>query len=158
MSKNRCIFRIWDKLSKQYRYSGYVCLVPSKNNPSLFVPEYDNFKLERWTGMIDFEGKEIFEGDVVEGIGSVTGKGQKGKVVWNNNLSCYELIDIDAPTVFCENERKNFVVVGNINERKYNLSKENERLRDALEKIVEKVKTAKIRAIAEEALKGKEDE
>lgn len=54
-------FRAWDKQKKQYRYFGISELM--RQNQIDYA--YSDDELERWTGLVDRNGRKIYENDIV---------------------------------------------------------------------------------------------
>lgn len=115
-------FRAWDKKCNEMfkdtfaiTESGQVIIVEQE---SVFDnPDYvftDDLIIMQSTGLIDENGKEIFEGDVLK-----TYDGELAKVVWNKELACWEaeflgeivclseVADVKCNRSYCE-------IVGNI--------------------------------------------
>lgn len=118
-------FRAWDKENKQFVYwdvtrdpirFGKKVAAISKKEPILEV-EGD---LQQFTGLLDKNGKEIYEGDVVQ-----CGNRHIGILIWDKECACFNVDDYfdssnDYPSMaFMEGQR--FEVLGNINEDKRRL-------------------------------------
>ena len=79
-------FRVWDEDTHEYHrgdfsitQDGKVWLFVDEDNPPMECPS-DNYIVEYSTGLKDKNGKEIYEGDIITGLGY----GQRGLIVWRD--------------------------------------------------------------------------
>ncbi len=84
------------------------------------------FEIMQYTGLLDKNEKEIYEGDII------TGQKARGTVVYNDDLGCYLIAD-----GWSEHGReivwKNLEIIGNIYEHKHLLSRTAEEMEKHLE-------------------------
>ena len=83
-------FRVWDTVKKAMNEVQAIVYTEEKVYPIYFkeIRRYIPFSeaiLMQSTGLIDKNGKEVFEGDVLK-----TYDGELAKVVWNKELACWE--------------------------------------------------------------------
>lgn len=120
-------FRAWDKKSKVLSLVGRIDFF--KRQVSILSPSYhsvgfENIKLMQSTGMLDKNGKEIYEGDILR-----TYDGELAKVVWNVSLGCWEAEFLDeivdlSEVADIQSNRSDCEIVGNIYENRELLEEE----------------------------------
>ena len=114
-------FRAWDKISKNMFPVmmidfGQSYVMIEEINGLWCERDFDEIELMQSTGLIDEDGKEIFEGDILK-----TYDGELAKVVWNKELACWEAEFLDEIVDLSEvadvkSNRSDCEIVGNIYE------------------------------------------
>lgn len=107
-------FRAWDKLRKQMKY-GVECGV----DLGIWVDfgsvlHSDDFEVMQFTGLLDKNGKEIYEGDIINGA-CFNGSYAYGRVVWSNDAA-FLVYSIGKFIEGCNDlyyDVKHFEVIGN---------------------------------------------
>lgn len=120
-------FRAWDKLDKEFTHN-IDCLLDISVPERVFVLDDEGGELiiEQYTGLKDKNGKEIYEGDIVEqfvcGVKTFKDKpcGRRTiwQVRWNEEECCFELHYLSG-SLFGDslmNKDDEFEVIGNIHE------------------------------------------
>ena len=122
-------FRAWDKLAKQFTY-------PDKGYQGHYVLDLngrfqnlqngsggDEYVVQQWTGLKDYESNDIYEGDIVRY--ELDGTVYTQTVGWGNNG--WEMEDTRLYSTPSITNLPNFEVVGNIFENSELLNNELEK-------------------------------
>jgi uncharacterized phage protein (TIGR01671 family) len=124
---NRLKFRAWDKLAKRFTYPDkgyqghYILTLNGEFHNLQNGSGGDEYIVQQWTGFVDAEGKDVYEGDIIGSVnfilknrgvikfGEYCGKG------YYSNDGCGWFIDFKFDSYpFVKNWPKNTIVIGNI--------------------------------------------
>ena len=116
-------FRVWNidgyiSLNKAIHDDIIVIQVPSSSNNSLIEVNWEGVELEQFTGCINKQDVEIYEGDIVEDSLSdnyLNGEYIRGVVVFRYYKFVVSYTHPDG-TVFYDELDSSFIVVGNIHQ------------------------------------------
>jgi uncharacterized phage protein (TIGR01671 family) len=119
-------FRAWDTLAKKFTYpdKGYQGHYVLTLNGEFFNLQNgsggDEYVVQQWTGLKDYERNDIYEGDIVRH--ELDGIVYTQTVEWGNNS--WEMIDTRLYSTPLITNLPNFEVVGNIFEHSELLNNE----------------------------------
>lgn len=125
-------FRIWDKANKEYMRLGATGLDARNGDIIDYYNEGnrlggpEEYDVEQYTGLKDKNGKEIYEGDIVEqfvcGVrkfkGKLCGRRTIWQVRWNKEECCFELHYLSG-SLFGDSmmaDDEDYKIIGNIHE------------------------------------------
>lgn len=86
--KRKIKFRVWDEVGKEFLRNCYIYCNGSVVYKNMYLPS-DEIVFEQWTNAQDSNGKDIYEGDIVELKGAVflDWDVQYAEIVWTNFCS-----------------------------------------------------------------------
>lgn len=111
-------FRAWDNEKKKYFYNVSVLNGVAFYNGKVLSIAFGNVNhvIEQFTGLLDKNNKECYEGDIVA-IYDNTGTQQKYVLEWRQDM--YQIIGIGGPGEWlCLEEFEGCEIIGNIYENK----------------------------------------
>ena len=133
---NRFKFKAWNKKTNKmidlYKITP-LALDAYLKQDGVFLPFDEDFEILQSTGLLDKNGREIFEGDIVDNGKKYTPS--KGAVVYHKASFCVKCIDEESGiyNMVITGQMKNgqVEVVGNIYENKFPMEKTNGQITEA---------------------------
>jgi len=107
-------FRVWDKVKQEWHYF-------TPDNLSMYIKEWTDHRLNgdeflQYTGLKDKQGKEIYEGDVVEVDPVWLECSDKGLIYWDDGRAAFRMSFPDGDIWDINEDIGSSEVIGNIYE------------------------------------------
>lgn len=106
-------FRAWDMVNEKYS-------AEALERSLLYVSELKvgRFLFEQFIGLRDNDGKEIYEGDIVEGklYHRESTIPTMGFIEWDSGYAAFCLANIGGKTLLHNHDRASFKIIGNIHQ------------------------------------------
>ncbi|MGX5378227.1 YopX family protein [Ligilactobacillus sp. LYQ135] len=124
-------YRAWDKREERYIYHVQQCLTLPDNSWQCRMCFFDYLKnddyiVEQSIGLLDIQSKNIYEGDIVEGIALNSFK-FKGQIIRKDNFFA---VKIKNGTILSQLATYNLKVLGNIHQiKELKIKMRNQRLK-----------------------------
>lgn len=112
-------FRAWDKKGKEMFSVARIDIADGSCYRHLFAGEcydyWNNVELMQYTGIKDYEGKEIYEGDILK-CKLHNGEYENYLIAWSKEYAEFEALNRDKSNFICASIWNQFKIIGNIYE------------------------------------------
>jgi len=118
-------FRGWNKKTRRmidpHKLTPLALNKDCENLPGVFLPFHEDVELMQFTGLLDRNGKEIWEGDICKSYYYEEFEGncfEIHKVIWDDKSASFRMPCQDGPYLFEDYDLQKVEVIGNIYENK----------------------------------------